>query len=220
MRAYRDRKRLSRSKPRSAQNASTRDPWPWLGCCDRASCRPEYGGCSGADDRSLRVRRNRCVFDRTTCSPARATRPPCRELLDAEPSLLGILDRIEAELILADDARATSAADLVRLALYSLEAWGTEATAASERSTVRRCQAMTARSRPASTIGESPGVRSSPSRKQYRCSSACSASSCAPRRLSPRVRGRREGRMGNRHGVVACSAAYNPRRAARLSRAR
>ena len=43
------------------------------------------------------------------------------QVLDAEPKLLTILDRIEAELIVADDARATSAADIVRLARYSLQ---------------------------------------------------------------------------------------------------
>jgi len=43
------------------------------------------------------------------------------QVLDAEPSLLMILDRIEAELVAANDPRATSAADVVRLARYSLE---------------------------------------------------------------------------------------------------
>jgi hypothetical protein len=43
------------------------------------------------------------------------------QVLDAEPSLLLILDRIEAELVAANDPRATSAAGVVRLARYSLE---------------------------------------------------------------------------------------------------
>ena len=43
------------------------------------------------------------------------------QVLDAEPSLFIILDRIEAELVAANDPRATSAADVVRLARYSLE---------------------------------------------------------------------------------------------------
>ncbi len=43
------------------------------------------------------------------------------QVLDAEPSLLVVLDRIEAELVAANDPRATSAADVVRLARYSLE---------------------------------------------------------------------------------------------------
>ena len=42
------------------------------------------------------------------------------QVLRAEPSLLMILDRIEAELVAANDPRATSAADVVRLARYSL----------------------------------------------------------------------------------------------------
>jgi hypothetical protein len=46
------------------------------------------------------------------------------EVLSAEPSLLLILDRIEAELIAADDPRATSAADVVRLARHSLDVAG------------------------------------------------------------------------------------------------
>ena len=43
------------------------------------------------------------------------------QVLVAEPSLLTILDRIEAELVAADDPRATRAGDLVRLARHSLE---------------------------------------------------------------------------------------------------
>ena len=43
------------------------------------------------------------------------------QVLTAEPSLLVILDRIEAELVAADDPRATRAGDLVRLARHSLE---------------------------------------------------------------------------------------------------
>jgi len=42
------------------------------------------------------------------------------QVLDAEPALLTILDRIEAELVAANDPRATSAADVVRVARYSL----------------------------------------------------------------------------------------------------
>ena len=42
------------------------------------------------------------------------------QVLDAEPNLLTILDRIEAELVAANDARATSAAEVVRLARRSL----------------------------------------------------------------------------------------------------
>ena len=42
------------------------------------------------------------------------------QVLDAEPSLITILDRIEAELVAANDARATSAAEVVRLARRSL----------------------------------------------------------------------------------------------------
>jgi hypothetical protein len=43
------------------------------------------------------------------------------QVLRAECSLLVILDRIEAELVAADDPRAASAADVVRLARSSLE---------------------------------------------------------------------------------------------------
>jgi hypothetical protein len=43
------------------------------------------------------------------------------QVLRAEPSLRTILDRIEAELSAADDPRASSAADVVRLARYSLD---------------------------------------------------------------------------------------------------
>jgi hypothetical protein len=43
------------------------------------------------------------------------------QVLRAEPSLLTILNRIEADLVAADDPRATSAADIVRLARHSLE---------------------------------------------------------------------------------------------------
>jgi len=46
------------------------------------------------------------------------------QVLTAEPSLLVILDRIEAESVAGDDARATSAADIVRLARHSLEVAG------------------------------------------------------------------------------------------------
>ena len=42
------------------------------------------------------------------------------QVLGAEPSLLTILARIEAELVAAGDPRATSAADVVRLARCSL----------------------------------------------------------------------------------------------------
>lgn len=42
------------------------------------------------------------------------------QVLGAEPSLLTILDRIEAQLLAADDPRATSAANVVRLARCSL----------------------------------------------------------------------------------------------------
>jgi hypothetical protein len=43
------------------------------------------------------------------------------QVLDAEPSLVKILERIEAELVAADDPRATRAADVVRLARDSLD---------------------------------------------------------------------------------------------------
>lgn len=43
------------------------------------------------------------------------------QVLRAEPRLRTILDRIEAELVAADDPGATSAAEVVRLARHSLE---------------------------------------------------------------------------------------------------
>ncbi len=47
------------------------------------------------------------------------------QVLGAEPSLPTILERIEAELVAADDPRAASAADIVRLARFTLEAAAT-----------------------------------------------------------------------------------------------
>jgi hypothetical protein len=44
------------------------------------------------------------------------------QVLDAEPNLLTILDRLEAELDAVGDLGATSAADIVRLARYSVKA--------------------------------------------------------------------------------------------------
>jgi hypothetical protein len=43
------------------------------------------------------------------------------QVLRAEPNLLVILDRIEADLVVANDPRATRAADIVRIARHSLE---------------------------------------------------------------------------------------------------
>jgi hypothetical protein len=43
------------------------------------------------------------------------------QVLQAEPSLIRVLDRIEAELVAADDPRAIRAADIVRFARDSLE---------------------------------------------------------------------------------------------------
>jgi hypothetical protein len=43
------------------------------------------------------------------------------QVLQAEPSLVRVLDRIEAELVAADDPRAMRAVDIVRFARDSLE---------------------------------------------------------------------------------------------------
>jgi hypothetical protein len=48
------------------------------------------------------------------------------QVLCAEPSLLLLLGRIEAELVAADDVRATGAAEIVRLARHSLQVNATE----------------------------------------------------------------------------------------------
>jgi hypothetical protein len=47
------------------------------------------------------------------------------QVLGAEPNLLTILDHIEAELLAARGSRAASAADVVRLARFSLVAAAT-----------------------------------------------------------------------------------------------
>lgn len=49
------------------------------------------------------------------------------EVLCAEASLVTLLNRIEAELVAADTAGATCAADIVRLARYSLDGAAAEA---------------------------------------------------------------------------------------------
>ena len=48
-------------------------------------------------------------------------------MLCAEPSLVTLLNRSEAELVAADTAGATRAADIVRLARYSLDGAAAEA---------------------------------------------------------------------------------------------
>jgi hypothetical protein len=49
------------------------------------------------------------------------------QVLRAEPRLFMLLKRIEAELVVAGDARATHAAEIVRLARYSIAAATIEA---------------------------------------------------------------------------------------------